>query len=168
MQLGFKRVHPNAKIPTYAHVGDSGMDVYAVEDTRLEPFKPTLVRTGLIADIPMGYEIQVRPRSGLALKQQITVFNTPGTVDAGYRAEIGVILVWNPYTCVFYTVMNNLLTAIYKYFPQGKDEDFVRIIHKGERIAQFVVAPVTRVEPIEVTEVSETERNKGGFGSTGK
>lgn len=166
MQLGFKKAHPDAKIPTYAHDGDAGMDVYAVEDVRLLPFHPTLVKTGLVAEIPTGYEIQVRPRSGLALKQGITVFNTPGTVDSGYRAEIGVILVWNPNTIIYNSPLNGQ-TKLYKYFPQAKGEDFGKMVHKGDRIAQFVVAPVTRVEPIEVAEVSDTERGKGGFGSTG-
>ena len=96
MQIGFKLVHPGAKLPTYAHPGDAGMDVYAVEDVTLYPNTPTLVKTGLVADIPTGYEIQVRPRSGLALKEGITVWNSPGTIDAGYRNEIGVILLWAP------------------------------------------------------------------------
>lgn len=161
MKLGFKKVHPNAKIPTYAHEGDAGMDVYAVEDTLLTPFKPTLVATGLIAEIPDGYEIQVRPRSGLALKEGITVWNAPGTVDSGYRNAIGVILVWAP-PCNYSGNTFPVLTPDTIVPLTGK------MIHKGDRIAQFVVAPVTRVEPIEVTEVSETERGQGGFGSTGK
>ena len=94
MKLGFKKVHPDAKLPSYAHEGDAGMDVYAVEDVKLNPFTPTLVKTGLIAEIPTGYEIQVRPRSGLALKEGITVFNAPGTVDSGYTGEIGIILMY--------------------------------------------------------------------------
>ena len=137
------------------------MDVYAVEDTTLYPFAPTLVKTGLVADIPMGYEIQVRPRSGLALKQGITVWNSPGTVDCGYRNQIGVILLWAP-RLAFATGALSLGEGF------AVDEEKSKLtIHKGERIAQFVVSPVTRCEPVEVAEVSETERGTGGFGSTG-
>lgn len=154
MKLGFKKVHPDAKLPTYAHEGDAGMDVCVVEDVVLRPFTPTLVKTGLIAEIPTGYEIQVRPRSGLALKQGITVFNGPGTIDAGYRSEIGVILLWTPH-CVI-TRTGGLLIS-----------ETTKTIHKGDRIAQLVLSPVTRCVPVEVTEVSATERGTGGFGSTG-
>lgn len=147
MKLGFKRVHPDAKLPAYAHEGDAGMDVYAVEDMRLWDSKPTIVSTGLVAQIPMGYELQVRPRSGLATKG-VTVWNSPGTIDSGYVGVIGVIL------C---------------YLSPNKDETTVQYfdIKKGDRIAQLVLAPVTKAELVEVSEVSETERGTGGFGSTG-
>ena len=91
MKLGFKKVHPDAKLPTYAHDGDAGMDVYAVENVRLLDSEPTIVSTGLIAEIPKGYELQVRSRSGLATKG-VTVWNSPGTIDQGYTGVIGVIL----------------------------------------------------------------------------
>ena len=163
MQLGFKKVHPDAKIPTYAHEGDAGMDVCAVEDVDLSPFTPTLVKTGLIAEIPYGYEIQVRPRSGLALKEGITVWNAPGTVDQNFRGEIGVILLWSP------NIIAEDSDSDYGDWriaiPFGSYRKFK--IEKGDRIAQFVVAPVTRVEPVEISEVSKTERGTGGFGSTG-
>jgi len=147
MKLGFKRVHPDAKLPSYAHDGDAGMDVYAIEDVRLQDSKPTIVSTGLVAEIPTGYEIQVRPRSGLSTKG-VTVWNSPGTIDSGYKGVIGIIL------C---------------YLSPNKDEATVRWfdIHKGDRIAQLVIAPVTRAEVVEVSEVSETDRGTGGFGSTG-
>ena len=154
MKIGFKKVHPDAKLPSYAHAGDAGMDVYAVEDVTLKPYTPTLVQTGLIADIPTGYEIQVRPRSGLALKSAITVLNSPGTIDSQYRGQIGVILFWCPqldYDCNMHLSMRGWQ---YK-------------VTKGDKIAQLVVAPVTKCEPVEVEEVSETERGVGGFGSTG-
>jgi dUTP pyrophosphatase len=161
MKIGFKRVHPDAKLPTYAHEGDAGMDVYAVEDTTLYPNAPTLVKTGLIAEIPMGYEIQVRPRSGLALKQGITVWNSPGTVDAGYRNEIGIILLWAPRLAI-----SNSILSYGDVF--AVDEEKVSVtIHKGDRIAQLVVAPVTKCTPVEVAEVGDTDRGTGGFGSTG-
>ena len=157
MKIGFKKVHPDAVLPRYAHDGDAGMDVYAVEDVKLRPFAPTLVKTGLIADIPMGYEIQVRPRSGLALKKGVTVWNSPGTVDCGYRNEIGVILFWSPFDIMGEESLDPAMCIKESFF----------LVHKGDRIAQFVVAPVTRCEPVEVTEVSDTERGTGGFGSTG-
>ena len=160
MKLGFKKIHPDAKLPSYAHDGDAGMDVYAVEDVDLKPFTPTLVKTGLIAEIPTGYEIQVRPRSGLALKQGVTVFNSPGTVDAGYRNEIGVILIWGP-KCLYRQVEG------YGVLEIDSTEFASKMIHKGDRIAQLVLAPVTRCEPVEISEVSDTERGTGGFGSTG-
>lgn len=161
MKIGFKKVHPDAMLPKYAHEGDAGMDVYAVESVKLRPFEPTLVKTGLVADIPTGYEIQVRPRSGLALKQGVTVWNSPGTVDCGYRNEIGVILLWTPFSPPF-DVFDKA-----DFDPAICIKESWMVLHKGDRIAQFVVAPVTRCEPVEVTEVSDTERGTGGFGSTG-
>jgi dUTP pyrophosphatase len=107
----------------------------------LVPLGRVIVKTGLFIELPMGYEAQVRPRSGLAIKKGITVLNSPGTVDADYRGEIGVILV-------------NL-----------SNEDFV--IENGERIAQLIIAKHERAEWIEVQELSETSRGEGGFGSTG-
>lgn len=148
MKLGFKIVHPDAKLPSYAHDGDAGMDVYAIEDVRLQDSKPTIVSTGLVAEIPKGYELQVRPRSGLATKG-VTVWNSPGTIDQGYTGVIGVIL------C---------------YLSPNKDETRVKYfeIKKGDRIAQLVISKATRAEVVEIEEVSETERGSGGFGSTGK
>ena len=161
MKIGFKKVHPDAVLPKYAHEGDAGMDVYAVEDVKLYPFTPTLVKTGLVADIPTGYEIQVRPRSGLALKQGVTVFNTPGTLDSGFVGQIGIILIWTPFGPQF----NGMNKA--EFEPSICIKESWMVLHKGDRIAQLVVAPVTRCEPVEVTEVSDTERGTGGFGSTG-
>ena len=157
--VGFKKVHPDAKLPTYAHEGDAGMDVYAVEDVTLWAGQPALVKTGLIPDIPNGYEIQVRPRSGLALKHGVTVVNTPGTVDSGFRSEIGVILMYT-----MPAVPQTKLTDVgVEIVPTKVSYE----IHKGDRIAQFVLAPVTTCHPVEVQEVSETERGSRGFGSTG-
>ena len=147
MEIGFKRIHPDAQLPVRKHAGDAGMDICSVEDVKLQEGKPTIVHTGLVAEIPMGYEIQVRPRSGLAVKG-VTVWNAPGTVDAGYVGEIGVIL------C---------------YITPFKDETKVNYfdVHKGDRIAQLVVAPVVACTPVEVPKVGDTERGTGGFGSTG-
>lgn len=156
MKLGFKKVHPDAVLPKYAHQGDAGMDVCAVEDAVLYPFTPTLVKTGLVAEIPDGYELQVRPRSGLALKRGITVWNSPGTVDCGYKGEIGVILLWTP------RCERDIDDTV-----RVKENNGVVYIDKGDRIAQLVLAPVTKAEVVEISEVGETERGAGGFGSTG-
>ncbi len=132
--------HP---LPNYETVASAGMDLRAnlTESIILKSLERTIVKTGLFIELPIGYEAQVRPRSGLAAKKGITVLNSPGTIDAVYRGEIGVILV-------------NLST-----------EDFV--IENGERVAQLVIAKHERAEWIEVTELSETSRGAGGFGSTG-
>lgn len=150
VEIGFKKVHEKARLPEKAHASDAGFDVYAVEDVALKPFTPTLVKTGLVPNIPEGYEIQVRPRSGLALKNGVTVWNAPGTVDAGYKGEIGVILIFSP-------TMGNPHTHVQ--------------VHAGDRIAQFVVAPVIPCTVHEVEDVGESDRSKighDGFGSTGK
>lgn len=141
MTLAFKRIHPEAVLPAYAHESDAGMDIRSVAEVVIPARGRALVPTGLVVLLPPNYEAQVRPRSGLALKSGITVLNTPGTIDAGYRGEIGVIL--------FNTT----------------DTDFA--VHKGDRVAQIVIAPVTRVEVIETDSVEETDRGAGGFGSTG-
>ena len=141
MILRFKRVHPDAVLPSYAHPSDAGMDVRSVEDLTLAPGKRALVHTGLVMLLPPGYEAQVRPRSGLALKNGVTVLNTPGTIDSGYRGEVGVILV-------------NL----------GESEFSVK---RGDKVAQVVIAPVTQPEIAETEFIDETDRGAGGFGSTG-
>lgn len=141
MTLAFKRIHPEAVLPAYAHESDAGMDIRSVAEVVIPARGRALVPTGLVVLLPPNYEAQVRPRSGLALKSGITVLNTPGTIDAGYRGEIGVIL--------FNTT----------------DTDFA--VHKGDRVAQIVIAPVTRVEVVETDSVEETDRGAGGFGSTG-
>lgn len=130
-------------LPRYETIASAGMDLRAniTEPIILKPLERTIVKTGLFIELPIGIEAQVRPRSGLAAKKGITVLNAPGTVDADYRGEIGVILV-------------NL-----------SNEDFT--IENGERIAQLVIAKYERAEWIEVEELSETDRGSGGFGSTG-
>ena len=128
-------------LPSYETSGSAGMDVRATEAATIPPGKRHLVGTGFAFAIPEGYEVQVRPRSGLALKKGVTVLNTPGTIDSDYRGEIKVILA-------------NL-----------GDEDF--IVARADRIAQIVVAPVQRGNLIEVADLDETVRGAGGFGSTG-
>ena len=141
MILRFKKVHPDAVLPAYAHKSDAGMDVRSVADIVVPPGGRALVPTGLVMLLPPGYEAQVRPRSGLALKHGVTVLNTPGTIDSGYRGEVGVILA-----------------------NFGEAEFAVR---KGDKVAQIVVAPVTQAEVVEVDEIDSTDRGVGGFGSTG-
>ena len=128
--------------PAYATAGAAGMDVVAAEDIDLAPGQRHAVATGFALAIPEGYEVQVRPRSGLALKHGVTCLNTPGTIDSDYRGEVKVILA-------------NL-----------GSEPFA--IRRGERIAQLVPAPVLRAEIIDVAELDETARGGGGFGSTGQ
>lgn len=141
MKLGFKRIHPDATLPAYAHASDAGMDVRSIEDLTIPAGKRALVHTGLVMALPPMYEAQVRPRSGLALKHGVTVLNTPGTIDSGYRGEVGVIL------------------------ANFGEADFE--IKKGDKIAQIVIAPVTQPEIVEIESVDETDRGAGGFGSTG-
>ena len=131
-------------LPEYATLGSSGMDIRAfiAEPLVLQPSERVLVPTGIFVEIPLGYEIQIRPRSGLAIKQGITCLNTPGTIDADYRGEIKVILI-------------NLSSE-----PQT--------IHPVDRIAQMVVQKVEQIQWIAVSELSESDRGSGGFGSTGK
>ena len=141
MTIRIQRIHPDAVLPQYAHPGDAGLDLCACEACEIAPGASRLVRTGLILELPAGTEAQVRPRSGLALKNGITLLNTPGTIDEGYRGEVGVILI-------------NLGQEVFRITP-------------GMRIAQMVIAPMLRVTVVEAAEVSTTARGAGGFGSTG-
>lgn len=136
--------HSNNPLPEYATLGSSGMDIRASlsEPMVLQPMARDLVPTGLFVEIPLGYEIQIRPRSGLAIKQGITCLNTPGTIDADYRGEIKVILI-------------NLSAE-----PQT--------IQPGDRIAQMVLQHVEQIQWVPATELGASERGEGGFGSTGK
>lgn len=140
IQIINKSQHP---LPNYETIASAGMDLRAnlTESVTLKPLERAIIKTGLFIELPIGYEAQVRPRSGLAAKRGVTVLNSPGTIDADYRGEIGVILV-------------NL-----------SNEEFV--IENGERIAQLIIARHERSEWIEVAALSETSRGEGGFGSTG-
>ena len=144
-KLTFKIINrSNNPLPAYATEGSSGMDLRAniESDLELKPLERMLVPTGLFLELPIGYEAQVRPRSGLALKQGITCLNSPGTVDADYRGELKVILI-------------NLSEE-----PQ--------VIHRGDRIAQMVFQKVEMVNLLQVDEINETLRGAGGFGHSGK
>jgi dUTP pyrophosphatase len=144
IQIRLKRL-PNGEglpLPAYATAHAAGMDVVAAEDVTLRPGWRHAVATGFAIAIPEGYEIQVRPRSGLALKHGVTCLNTPGTIDADYRGEVKIILA-------------NLGTSVVE-------------LARGERIAQLVPAPVQRAAFVEVDALDETARGEGGFGSTGR
>ena len=139
-----KKIYPDVQIPEYKTSGSSGLDLeaYIEEDITLGPNETKLIPTGISVAVPNDFEIQIRPRSGLALKNNITVLNTPGTIDADYRGEIKIILI-------------NL----------GKSEF---VIKKGDRIAQMVICPIVKIEFENVANLPETVRGSGGFGSTGK
>jgi dUTP pyrophosphatase len=142
MILKVKKLAADAALPFYAHPGDAGLDLFANEAVEVKPGESRMVRTGIAIELPQGTEAQVRPRSGLACRHGITVLNSPGTIDEGYRGEVCVILI------------------------NHGVEPFA--VEKGMKIAQMVVQPVVRVEVTEVDELSGTERNTGGFGSTGE
>lgn len=141
MIVKVKRLSPDARMPKLEHEGDAGFDLYSIEDAVLKPMQRKLIGTGISIALEKGYEAQVRPKSGLAIEHGITMLNTPGTIDAGYRGEIKAIVI-------------NLGEKEYK-------------IEKGKKIAQVVFAKVESPELIEVQELDSTSRGKGGFGSTG-
>lgn len=139
--LRIKRLTETAVIPVYAKQVDSGFDLRASETVALLPGRTDIIPTGLAMAIPQGYELQIRPRSGAALRGTLMVKNSPGTIDSGYRGEIGVIM-----------------------YNHG---DSAVIVDRGSRIAQAVLCPVAHAEFIEVSELDETERGDGGYGHTG-
>ena len=141
VQLKVKRLGPAATIPARARPGDAGLDLYSAVDLEIAPGETRLVGTGLAIELPPGTEAQVRPRSGLALTHSVTVLNSPGTIDEGYRGEVGVILI-----------------------NHGRTLFEVR---RGMKVAQLVVQPTLEVEVVTVDALSDTPRGTGGFGSTG-
>ena len=142
-EILIKRLSKDVSLPKYETEGSSGLDLAANIDKQIKisPGKSQIIPTGLAVAIPKNFEIQIRPRSGLAAKSQISVLNTPGTIDADYRGELKVILI-------------NLSDKIF-------------VVEKGLRIAQMVLSPVIKAKLKEVTELENTERGSGGFGSTG-
>jgi dUTP pyrophosphatase len=141
MDLRIRRLSPNAVLPSTAHPGDAGLDLHAVAALTIAPGAWAVVPTGITLELPPGTEAQVRPRSGLAARHGVTVLNAPGTIDEGYRGEVGVILI-------------NHGPAPFEVTP-------------GARIAQLVVQRRLEVQVVEVDEVSTTARGAGGYGSTG-
>lgn len=141
MKLYVEIIDNNAKLPSYAHEGDAGMDLYSIDEVVILPGERVLVHTGIKIQLPPNTEAQIRPRSGLALRSGITLLNTPGTIDEGYRGEIGIIVI-----------------------NHGTEEFKVL---KGMKIAQMVIKPVLKVEIEQADELGHSERGEGGFGSTG-
>ncbi|MBP2077377.1 dUTP diphosphatase [Oceanobacillus polygoni] len=139
--LKIKLIHEDAKMPYRANEGDAGLDLFSIEEKIIKAGETALVRTGIQMELPKGTEAQVRPRSGLALKHSITVLNSPGTIDEGYRGEIKIILI-----------------------NHGK-EDFK--VEQQMRIAQMVIAPVLQVKLVQEDALSNSDRDSGGFGSSG-
>jgi len=140
-ELPFKRLHEDATLPARAYAGDAGLDLSAAERAELAPGARALVGTGLAVAIPEGHAGFVQPRSGLAAEHGITIVNSPGLVDSGYRGELKVILL-------------------------NTDPERTFVVEPGMRIAQLVVVPVATPQPVDVTELPETERGEKGFGSS--
>ncbi|WP_110953054.1 dUTP diphosphatase [Anaerosinus massiliensis] len=141
MELKINKISECAILPSYAHQSDAGLDLFSIDDLLINPGEIKLINTGIQIELPKNTEAQIRPRSGLALKYGITVLNTPGTIDEGYRGEIGVILI-----------------------NHGKEAFKVE---RGMKIAQMVINEVIHVKILEKSDLTETERETGGFGSTG-
>lgn len=163
ISLPVERCHPDAKLPVYAHVEDSGMDLFATEEFTINPGETVLVPTGLKVSLPPGYEIQIRPKSGKSLKTKLRVANTPGTIDSSYRGEIKVIV-------------ENVEPLIKELIVDEKTGTITSILYgksyrieKGEKFCQAVISEVPKANVIEVESIiKETDRGDGGFGSTGK
>ena len=168
VRIPYEKCHEDAKEPTYAHVSDSGMDVYALEDITLAPGEQKIIPIGIKVALPAGYELQVRPKSGLSAKTKLRIANTPGTIDAGYRDEIGVIIenVEPPIRSIAIDFAESPNDPI----PVGAIE-FGKsyTISKGQKFAQLVLSEVPKAVLYEVEKVGEIgEDRNGGFGSTGK
>ncbi|MGE7987536.1 dUTP diphosphatase [Lysinibacillus fusiformis] len=141
VEVKIKRMHADAMLPMQANPGDAGMDLYSIETVEIPAGGSKLIKTGIQIELPKGTEAQIRPRSGLALKHSITVLNSPGTIDEGYRGEIGVILI-----------------------NHGQD---TFLVEKSMRIAQMVIQFVPTIQLLEVNELSQTVRGTSGFGASG-
>lgn len=164
LSVKIKRLHPDAVIPQYAHEGDAGFDLVAAADVIIEPGETALIPTGIAVELPPGYELQVRPRSGITLRTKLRV--QLGTVDSNYRGEIGVIV---DNTDEYIADARYEIKTIN---DTNTKTDWPRlvgsyIIRKGDRIAQGVIAPVAVANFVEVDELSDTTRGESGFGSTG-
>ena len=142
MRLPIKRLDIGLELPRYAHTADAGLDLFSAEDAVLEPFERKLIPTGIAVAIPEGYAGFVQPRSGLAIKQGLSLVNTPGLIDSHYRGEIKLVAI-------------NL------------DPKVSISLKRGDRIAQLVIQPVVSAQPIDAVSLDETVRGEGGFGSTG-
>lgn len=144
----FKKLHPDAKVPQYQSDGAAGFDFCAIEEVRIPAGDQRIISTGICMAIPKGYEVQIRPRSGLAAKHMISVTNSPGTIDSDYRGEVKIMLINHA-----------------NHHAMGVDNTFV--VKPGDRIAQGVLSAAPQADIVEVKDLSETVRGAGGFGSTG-
>ncbi|MDE1437625.1 deoxyuridine 5'-triphosphate nucleotidohydrolase [Bacillus licheniformis] len=166
MNVNIKRLSPDAQIPQYAHVSDACFDLVAAEDVIIEPEETALVKTGLAFEVPEGYEMQIRPRSGITLKTKLRV--QLGTVDAGYRGEVGVIVDnISPLNMEVPFDYGPIMVTGEIYRMNGELPQFSYIIRKGDRIAQAVIKPVEQAAFTEVAELDDSDRGAGGFGSSG-
>lgn len=142
MQLSVTILEPNARLPTRAHRGDAGLDLYAAEAARIGPGERASVRTGIAVEVPSGHAGLVLPRSGNAARHGIALVNAPGLIDSGYRGEVRVLLL-------------------------NTDRETPFVVETGDRIAQLLITPVVEADPVEASELSGSERGEGGFGSSG-
>lgn len=161
LSINIRKLHDDARIPTYATAGAAGFDLVAVEDVIIEPGETALVRTGLAFEIPPGFEMQIRPRSGISLRTKLRIANAPGTIDSDFRGEVGVIV-------------DNISKPHPRFFLRhpphwniSASREGTYIVRKGDRIAQAVIAPVIRTNFEVADELTETERGDGGFGHSG-
>lgn len=160
IEVFVEKCRDGIELPSYANLGDAGMDICAAEDVAIKPGETVIIPTGIKVAIPQGYEIQVRPRSGISFKNPLRIPNSPGTIDAGYREEVGVI-------------MENISDE--KYINEGPyrigdkgNKQGIYEIKKGDRVAQIVLQKVPSIKFVEVNSVKEIGNDrKGGFGSTG-
>ncbi|PEP86130.1 dUTP diphosphatase [Bacillus pseudomycoides] len=167
LRVKIKRLNESVELPRYAKSGDAGFDLVAAEDVIIQPDETKVIPTGLSFEIPPGYELQVRPRSGVSRKTKLRVIL--GTVDSGYRGDVGVIVENNmPFSSSMvgkYAL--NINNELQETEPYSRYVEGVYIVRKGDRIAQGVIAPVETAHFVEVDELSGSERGTDGFGSTG-
>ena len=163
MKIQVRKLHPDAIVPAYATAGSAGFDIVAIEDCEIEPGKTMLLRTGLAFEIPEGFELQIRPRSGRSLSTPFRVANSPGTVDSDFRGEV----------CIVAHNISGISQLVYTRDFDGRLIDvegapgLTIAIKTGDRVAQGIICPVVRVEFEETDRLSLTERSAHGFGSTG-
>ena len=157
IEIFIEKCREDVELPQYANYGDAGMDICAAEEVTINPGETVVIPTGLKLAIPIGYEIQVRPRSGISLKNPLRIPNSPGTIDSGYRDELGIIM----------SNISNANEGIFRIGEKGNNQG-VYEIKKGDRVAQIVLQKVPVIKFTEVDSVKEIGQNRhGGYGSTG-
>jgi len=166
IEVYIERLDPNIQLPTYANITDAGMDIRASEDVLIYPLKTKIIKTGLKFAIPEGYEIQVRPRSGISVNTPLRISNSPGTIDTGYRGELGIIMT-NTSTHDGMVGTRCISRPPYTLEEKGNLQG-IYLINKGDRIAQIILQRVPSIKFIEVENIKDIgiDRN-GGFGSSG-